>query len=75
MTNRALLFLVLTTLSGCDQKPVGEAPTPAQSAAVVAQDKCARGGMDAANDPSCKAAADKRFDSFINGGGDEHRRR
>ncbi|MBL8772188.1 MAG: hypothetical protein JNK30_12465 [Phenylobacterium sp.] len=75
MTKPAVLFLVVAALSGCGQKPAAESSPASQSAAVVGQDKCARGGMNAANDPGCKAAADERFDKFINGGGDEHRRR
>lgn len=39
-------------------------------------ERCSKGGMDAANDPACKAASDQRFRDFMNGGGSsEHRNR
>lgn len=72
LATAAMAFLAL---GACNQKPAADAPASGQASTAVQQDRCARGGMEAANDPSCKAAADQRFDKFINGGGDEHRRR
>ena len=49
---------------------------PSHSTAATDLERCSKGGMDAANDPACKAASDRRFRDFMDGGGSsEHRNR
>ena len=65
-------------LAGCSQKTTTQAASePSNPASAAPVDEfCAHGGMEAARDPRCKAAADQRFRKFMKGGGgDEHGRR
>ncbi|MFC3070466.1 hypothetical protein [Phenylobacterium soli] len=64
-------------LSACDQsRATNHESEPAHAASAGDVDRCSKGGMAAANDPTCKAASDQRFREFLDGGGDrEHRNR
>lgn len=65
-------------LSGCGRpaEPARPSAKTVGTPSAAQAEFCKRGGMAAANDASCKAAADARFEKFMKGGGgDEHGRR
>lgn len=71
------ILLFAMSLAACGRQEATSNPSPvtAASTATADQERCAGGGMEAANDPRCKAASDARFRKFMGGGGDEHRSR
>jgi conjugative transfer region protein TrbK len=57
---------VVAALSACAPKPSAtdvQGMPPSQLKAKI--DRCSNGGMDAANDPSCKQASDENFRHFL----------
>jgi conjugative transfer region protein TrbK len=71
-----LVFALSLAACGRQEAISDSRPQADASAASSEQERCAHGGMDAANDPRCKAASDAQFRKFMNGGGsDEHRSR
>ena len=78
MMKAGAIMLLALSLAACGRQQATSSPSPdgAASAAASEQARCARGGMEAASDPRCKAASDARFRKFLDGGGrDEHRSR
>lgn len=66
----SLLLLVSGLLAGCGQEASSTPATePVRDKLPPLEEFCARGGMEAAKDPRCKAAADERFRKFMDGGG------
>jgi conjugative transfer region protein TrbK len=76
MMKAGSILVLAMSLAACDRQQATSSPSPATAASTVTsdQERCARGGVEAANDPRCKATSDARFRKFI-GGGDEHRSR
>ena len=72
MRTASLLLFASSLLAGCGQEAVSTPKAEPTQVKVPALDEfCARGGMEAAKDPRCKAAADERFRKFMDGGGDD----
>jgi conjugative transfer region protein TrbK len=67
---RALLIIASSSIclagGACSPKPAASDPQQLSASDLKAQvDLCSRGGMDAANDPSCKHASDENFRRFL----------
>ena len=59
-------FSVIAALGACSPKPTAAETQQLSAPELKAQvDRCSRGGMDAANDPSCKQASDENFRRFL----------
>lgn len=59
-------FAALAGLSACGPKPTAADTQRMSAPELKAQvDRCGRGGMEAANDPSCKKASDENFRRFL----------
>ena len=75
LTFAAVVAALALSACGRSQATTGS-NEPTYSTAARDVERCSKGGMDAANDPACKAASDQRFRDFMDGGGSsEHRNR
>jgi conjugative transfer region protein TrbK len=59
-------FAAIAALGACSPKPTAAETQRMSAPELKAQvDRCARGGRDTANDPSCKQASDENFRRFL----------
>lgn len=60
-------FVAVLLVAGCDRSPPPVSETKSMSGAQLSVEtqRCARGGPEAAKDPTCRAVRDENFDRFL----------